>query len=171
MLRSDRSSNRMRRVNRSSCKHLGRHHPHRYAGSVHYKGHRLVGDEPGLQSVASATATPSSIIFRALAGCSIRKKAVAGNSTAMIIASQLPIFFVRCLQRRSAETAPSTLTASSAPPVYTISSAWIFGLKAILFASFKYSFGLLDRKYLIFAKYVAELSQIFWLRAVSFHRL
>ncbi len=83
---------------------------------------------PGLRSVASATAAPSSINFLAGAKGSFRAKAVSGSSVATVpfSAMRLTPSSLTC-SRWSAETAPIS-AASSAPPRVTISSAWSLSL-------------------------------------------
>ena len=117
-----------------------------------------VGDDPGLQSVASATGTPASIMSRAGANSSpIKNKVVAGKSTATTPASAMRRMpSADACTRWSADTAP-TSAASSAPPKGTISSAWIFGRHAGRQARLQHPARLFHGEDALLAKDVAKL--------------
>ena len=93
--------------------------------SVRIIGIDSVNEEPGLQSVASATGTPASTSRRAGAQtCFMRKNEVPGSSTAVTpAAASASIPCGETAIRWSAESAPSS-AASAAAPESTNSSAW-----------------------------------------------
>ncbi len=119
-----------------------------------------VCEEPGLQSVASATGTPASTSRRAGAYlCFMRKKLVPGSSTAVTperARASTPAGETAI--RWSAESAPSS-AASSAPPESTNSSAWRRGSEAVADAGLEHPARLLGGEHPVLAEDVAEAGE------------